>query len=145
MLRPVDTVALAVRGANEAFYEALEQLDMHAMTRIWTRGALDICIHPGWPPLSGWTDVQESWRAIFTNTTFMKFSISETSVQVFGDVARVTCLENIFSLSGGTRMHSQVAATNLFVLGPQGWRITLHHGSPVASRVARLPPDEADA
>jgi uncharacterized protein (TIGR02246 family) len=121
-----------VHEANARFYRALEELDYDAMASVWAKRDEDVCIHPGWAVLEGWHAVRESWRAIFAGTEFMRFAISDARVQVLGEVARVTCVENIWSLADGRSVHSQVAATNLFVRSDGGWRITLHHGSPIA-------------
>ena len=44
----------------------------------------------------------------------------------------MTCIERITSAAGeGGRAVAEVAATNLFVLDAQGWRMALHHASPI--------------
>ena len=121
-----------VLALNCAFYEALEQLDMDAMAGLWTQSDQDICIHPGWDILAGWRAVRESWRAIFANTDYMKFGVSDVRVLLYGDLARVCCIENIYTLAGTQLVRSRVAATNVFLRTTSGWRITLHHGSPMA-------------
>lgn len=134
----------AVRATVADFYAAFEALDLAAMSRVWLRGADDICVHPGWEILEGWPAIRESWRAIFANTGFVRFQPSRLHVQVHGDVARVTGVENILSVSGSHTAHTQVAASKLLLRTEDGWRIALHHGSPIATRhsVQELPEDE---
>lgn len=129
-----DTAAdrAAVLEQNKAFYAAFEALDVEAMSRVWARRAQDVCIHPGWEILQGWHAIRESWRVIFANTDYMRFQPSDVQVEILGDVARVTCVENIFSVIEGHSLHSRVGCTHLFVRTPDGWRLTLHHGSPIA-------------
>ncbi|MFT4975250.1 MAG: ketosteroid isomerase-like protein [Myxococcota bacterium] len=126
--------AQAVLRANEAFYAAFSTMDYDAMRGVWAGRPEDICVHPGWPFLKGWRDIRESWRAIFANTGFMQVTLSELTVEVTGTVGRVSCMENLYSVFDQEAITSLVAATNLFILTADGWRMTLHHGSPVASQ-----------
>lgn len=141
---PSTSDELAVRTALDAFYDAFEAMDMDAMSAVWARRDHDICVHPGWEILSGWDEIRESWRAIFANTGFMRFQASGVQVELLGDVARITNVENLFTVAGVHTAHSQIAATNLFLRTPQGWKLTLHHGSPMAAHhvVEELDPDE---
>lgn len=134
----------AVLAAVDAFYAALQGLDFPAMCALWAQRPQDVCVHPGWEVLHGWPAIRESWRAIFANTGFMRAWASEVQVELLGDLARVTNVENLMTVAGAQTAHSQVAATNLFLRTPDGWRMILHHGSPVAMRhsVAELDPDE---
>jgi len=130
----------AVLAANHAFYRAIESLDEAAMAACWSRSISDTCIHPGWPILRGWADVLASWRAIFDGTTYMRFVVSDPVVDVLGDVAQVTCLENLYAIGQSGTAHAQVAATNVYVRVEGGWRMRLHHGSPVHHAVSEDPP-----
>ena len=121
-----------LKAANRAFYVALENLDPDAMTAAWDHGDDVACIHPGWQITRGWPGVRATWQAIFANTDFMKFAISDVSAVLDGTVGRVHCRENIYSLADGRQIHSQVAATNLFVRRGGAWKMVLHHGSPIA-------------
>ncbi|MDQ3011608.1 MAG: nuclear transport factor 2 family protein, partial [Acidobacteriota bacterium] len=38
----------AVKEANERFYRALENADLHAMAAIWLHDTWVKCVHPGW-------------------------------------------------------------------------------------------------
>ena len=54
---------------------------------------------------------------------------------VAGDTAWVTLNENILQGTGegeGTLYDATVAAVNVFVRGDGGWRMVVHHGSPVS-------------
>ena len=81
--------------ANLKFYFALESLDVDLMDEVWATDASAICIHPGWTRLAGWENIRASWQQIFKNTAFMRIDVTEVSVEVQGQVAWVTCLENI--------------------------------------------------
>lgn len=119
--------AEAVRAANRAFYDAHEARDLDAMVAVWDHGAHAVCIHPGWPILRGWPLVQESWRRIFSGPGRNQFILTNDVVACVGDVAWMTLDENLMDqFATGT-----VAATNMFLRTATGWKLALHHGSPV--------------
>ncbi len=134
----------AVTQENDRFYRAIEAMDMHSMSRLWTRTDEDVCIHPGWPILCGWDEIAQSWKAIFQGTIFMKFDLSDLKVHLRGELAQVHCIENIYTIASGLQSHSQVAATNLFILRDGAWRLTLHHGSPMSQTIRRADADEVN-
>jgi ketosteroid isomerase-like protein len=116
--------------ANARFYRAFEALDIAEMDRVWAHGAHVKCVHPGWPLLTGWEAVRESWEAIFTNTEEMRFTLSNVSAVVGAEQAWVTCTENILSDVAGRVTVTAILATNLFERDG-GWRLVHHHASHV--------------
>jgi ketosteroid isomerase-like protein len=130
----------AVAAANSAYYAAFESRDLDEMAEVWERTDRATVTHPGWPTLHGWARVAGSWDAIFANTAFIQFVLTDEVVHVAGDAAWVTCDENILQ-SGSSReggedlaelQGGRVAAVNIFVFDDGRWRMVLHHGSPVA-------------
>ena len=123
----------AVARANEEFYAAFEALDMDRMEACWRHDDEVRCIHPGWDAVTGWPKVSRSWVAIFANSAYIQFFLTDVQVNVDVDTAWVTCSENILSGGpSGPEMHdAKVLATNVFRRTPAGWRLVLHHGSPV--------------
>ena len=117
-----------VLAVNEAFYLAHEARDLAAMARVWEQSDRVVCIHPGWPILRGWPAVEQSWRRIFEGPGRNQFIVTNCELVVAGDHAWVTLDENLVDRSRTTT----VAATNHFVRLGIGWRMVLHHGSPVA-------------
>jgi ketosteroid isomerase-like protein len=138
----------AVAAANAAYYAAFEARDLDAMAEVWERSDRCSVTHPGWPTLHGWARVAGSWDAIFANTAFIQFVLTDEVVHVAGTAAWVTCDENILqagsSREGGEDVAElqggRVAATNVFAQVDGRWRMVLHHGSPVAG----VPDDAAD-
>jgi ketosteroid isomerase-like protein len=77
------------------------------------------------------------------NTAYIQFVLTDVRVRVTGDVAVVTCGENMLTgmpatesdpvpgLAGG-----RAVATNVFRRSDSGWRLLVHHASPVLSREA---------
>jgi ketosteroid isomerase-like protein len=125
-----------VLAANRRFYEALEALDIAAMEACWSPAAGVACLHPGRPWQRGWDEVSSGWEVILSNTGYIEFEIVDVEVTVNDPVAWVTCVERITSAAGeGGVGAAEVAATNLFVLDSTGWRIALHHASPILGSV----------
>jgi len=124
----------AVRRANEAFYAAFEARDLDAMADVWERSDRATVTHPGWPILRGWPKVVASWDAIFGNTPYIQFFLTDEQVDVDGDVAWVTVSEGILQSASSPESTSAgtVAATNVFVRHGDTWRMVVHHGSSVA-------------
>jgi len=90
-------------------------------------------VHPGWPLLVGWDAVRSSWATIFANTGEMRFTLSDVRASASGDLAWVTCTENIFSEVQGRLAVTSILATNLFERAADGWRLVHHHASHVFS------------
>ena len=123
----------AVEQANARFYQAFETLDLARMEAVWSHGEHVKCVHPGWPLLVGWDAVRSSWATIFANTGEMRFTLSDVRASASGDLAWVTCTENIFSDVQGRLAVTSVLATNLFERAADGWRLVHHHASHVFS------------
>lgn len=118
-----------MRAVNDAFYAAHEAHDLTAMRAVWEHSDRVVCIHPGWPIIRGWDGVEASWNRIFHGPGRNQFIVTNDVVTVAGDQAWVTLDENVVA-PGGT---GTIAATNLYVRADGGWRMVLHHGSPVAT------------
>ena len=119
-------------AANRAFYAAFEARDIDAMSDVWEHSDRSVCTHPGWSSLQGWGAVSASWFALFQGPQHLQFVLTREHAEVAGDVAWVTVDENLLGDQGGTT----VAALNLFVRGDDGgWRLLVHHGSPVSRSV----------
>ena len=106
---------------------------MDRMEACWRHDDEVRCIHPGWDVMSGWPQVSRSWVAIFANSAYIQFFLTDVRVHVDADTAWVTCAENILSGgAGGPDMEdAKVLATNVFHRDGGRWRMVLHHGSPV--------------
>jgi ketosteroid isomerase-like protein len=140
-------VEQAVLGANSEFYAAFESGDLDAMTALWVPEGHAVCIHPGWAPVVGAAAVRRSWAVIMANTPYIQFILTDVDVTVVGDVASVTCTENVLSADEETPVQGfaggKAVTTNVFRRAPGGtgaegadqerWRLWIHHASPVLS------------
>jgi len=134
-----DRADAAVREVNAAFYAALEACDLDAMADVWEHSDRVSVTHPGWPLLRGWAKVAGSWDAIFRNTAYIQFVLTDEQVVVVGDTAWMTLDENILQSAGTDSDElsgSKATATNVFVrdrdAGAGAWRMVVHHSSPVS-------------
>lgn len=115
--------------AEAAFYEALEKADLAQMMSVWAEDEEIVCIHPGGSRLLGVDAVRESWRQIFAPGPHMRVRLLDPHVHG-GRMVSVHSLYERITITGQTRAHL-VAATNVYVLTPSGWRMLMHHGSPL--------------
>lgn len=122
---------MEIEAANTAFYRALESGSLEMMDEIWEHGERVRCVHPGWEMIAGWSRVRESWTKIFENGQKMRVSPTDVWVRIVGDLAFVTCTENITVFDETSFDSAQAAATNLFVRAQDRWLMIHHHASPI--------------
>jgi ketosteroid isomerase-like protein len=122
---------------NAEFYAAFESADLDAMQDLWLEDPDTLCVHPGALPVRGTSSINRSWALIMANTPYIQFFLTDVEVSVWENAASVTCTENVLTADerhgtdtfGGAR----AVATNVFVHTPAGWRLWIHHASPVLS------------
>jgi ketosteroid isomerase-like protein len=117
----------AVLAANNAFYVAHEEGDTDTMRDMWSHDDSVVCTHPGWPRLRGWDSVWSAWERLLALPHRPQFIVTDAHVEVVGDVAWVSCDENLLGEGDG----STVSALNVFVCVDGKWHMVAHHGSPV--------------
>ncbi len=128
---------VAVERVNATFYEAFENADLDLMRDLWFDHDEALCVHPGALPVRGTPAISRSWALIMANTPYIQFFLTDVEVSVVADVASVTCTENVLTADdragpegfGGAR----AVATNVFLRTEDGWRLWIHHASPVLS------------
>jgi len=130
---PLPIIFASAQDAEAAFYEALERTDIEAMMRVWAEDEDVVCVHPGGPRLVGYSLIRAAWQHIFTHggRFFVRVSQQSTVSTPFALISSV--VEHIGSRDN-EQLRAPVAATNVFVRGPMGWRMVAHHAS-------ALPPD----
>ena len=121
----------AITAANAEFYDAVEACAIDRMEAVWSHDANVRCVHPGWDVVVGWGRVRESWEYMFENEPQMRISPAEVYVQTSGDLAWVSCIENITVFQESSFESIQAAATNLFVRRGERWLMIHHHASPI--------------
>jgi ketosteroid isomerase-like protein len=122
-----------VVAANESFYKAFNARDLDAMKKVWGSHGKVTCVHPGWPPLNGFEPIIESWQGIFKNSGNMDIQVADVSVTTSEDMAWVSCVEKLYTIATHGVLASKVFSTNLFQLNEGGWKMIMHHASPLPS------------
>ncbi|MDP9443119.1 MAG: nuclear transport factor 2 family protein [Actinomycetota bacterium] len=133
-----------VLAANSRFYAAFESGDLDAMHEVWVADGHAVCVHPGWSPVIGAAAVRRSWAVVMAHTPYIQFILTDVAVVVAADVASVTCTENVLAAAdlgrgGGAGQGfagGKAVTTNVFRRGRNGWRLWIHHASPVLSAAA---------
>jgi uncharacterized protein (TIGR02246 family) len=120
-----------VRAANADFYRALTGLDLAAMGAVWAADPGAVCVHPGREALHGWSEIRESWERIFASTKWMHVEPTDVRVVAAGDLAVVSCAENITAQAEEGVGVASARATNVFRRVEGRWRMLVHHASPV--------------
>lgn len=119
MSESLSTEKAAVAAANGAFYRAFAEGDFASMDALWAEREEVVCIHPGWPPVTGREDVMASWRGILANPPQPAVHPTDERVYLMGDAAMVVCFETIGEIF--------LTATNMFLREDGTWRLIHHH------------------
>lgn len=128
----------AVEAANLAMYQAFEAADVDRMASVWDDVDPDalVCVHPGWPMLRGRDHVLRSWSAVMAGTDYIQFFLTDVAISVLGDTAVVTCTENVLTeVTEDGSGAGAVVATNVLRRRADGWKVQVHHGSPVLGKL----------
>src|SRR4051812_47246181 len=132
-----DEAHLEAERLNTPFYESFEAGALDTMQDLWLDAADTLCVRPGAPPVRGTGPINRSWALIMANTPYIQFFLTDVEVSVWADVASVTCTENVLTGDETTGPDAfggaKAVATNVFVRTPGGWRLWIHHASPVLS------------
>ena len=127
--------------AETAFYDAFERGDLAAMMAVWAQGDSVVCVHPRGPRLVGFEAVRDSWAQIFSGGN-TQLRIRSTELRKFdGQSVSVHTLVEVITAPGQQATQS-VCSTNVDELTDGGWRMVVHHATPLADPAA--PPAEEE-
>ena len=129
--------------AETAFYEAFERTDLPAMMSVWAESDDVVCIHPMGPRLTGFEAVRESWAQIFSGGSAMRIRTTEAR-KFDGQSVAVHSVVEVLAAPGQEGAVQSVLATNVYELTDAGWRMVVHHASPMPE-AASAPADEPPA
>lgn len=132
-----------VLAANGDFYAAFERGDLDAMGNVWADDDGVICVHPGAAPIRGRAAVMRSWLALMASSPYIQFFLTDVEASVVHDLASVTCTENVLAADASTPPGAfaggRAVASNVFRRTAEGWRLWIHHASPVLSGADATP------
>lgn len=128
------------QDAEQAFYKAFERADLATMMAVWAEEEDIVCVHPGGARHTGMVEVRESWRQILAQAPGLQFQLVGNRV-FSGRMISVHSVYEHVTVAGESRPANPVLATNIYLLTDRGWRMLMHHASPLASAAAsREPP-----
>lgn len=116
--------------AEAVFYSAFENGDIESMEAVWALSDEAVCVHPHGPQLQGYEQIMESWRDILGNTSGFRISVEVLSQYDTPQMSIRFVTETLFNETGRSDPVT-VLATNAYRKTESGWRIVLHHASPV--------------
>ncbi|HWA14077.1 MAG TPA: nuclear transport factor 2 family protein [Burkholderiales bacterium] len=123
------------QDAEQAFYKAFERADLAAMMSVWAEEDDIVCVHPGGARHTGMVEVRESWRQILSQGPGLQFHLVGSRVYS-GRMMSIHSVYEHVTVAGETRPANPVLATNIYVLTDRGWRMLVHHASPLATAAA---------
>lgn len=126
------------QSAEASFYAAFQQLDYEAMELIWDTGSDILCVHPWAASLMGTEAVMSSWRAILRGGGSSDIRHRLTGM-VDNDELALHHGEEHLTFNDGVPATTVIVVTNAFRRTADGWRMFMHHGSPVRGAAAALP------
>ncbi|MDD5298671.1 MAG: nuclear transport factor 2 family protein [Rhodocyclaceae bacterium] len=116
--------------AESAFYDALERADLDAMMGVWAGDDEVVCIHPGGPRLTGFPAVRDAWAQVFKGVK--RLSVRRVAlVQTQALMMAVHSVVQYISSPDDKRAMPPVVATNVYRRAADGWRLLMHHSSPM--------------
>lgn len=129
-------------AAESAFYAAFEARSLDAMMAVWGSDDSIACIHPLAAPLNGRAAVAAGWRSMFEAAG--QFRVQIETVHEMRAAAQVIRIVREYLIIGQeAEPRPPILATNVYRREQDGWRMVLHHASPLhvgGTPPARTPP-----
>lgn len=111
--------AALIEFANDAFYIAFNTRNMKQMADLWSVDTNCVCIHPGWQPVFGRSDILDTWESIFSGQSQDNQIICHAPrVLDQGEIYSVICFEQLPA--------GWLTATNNFVIEAGAAKL-IHH------------------
>ena len=117
-------------AAEAAFYRAFEDRNAEVMGRLWLDGPGVACIHPLAAPLTGYNAVIAGWKSLFDGAGHFRVRAECVAALAQGDTVFRIVHEHL-TLGEEVGSRPPILATNAYRKTPQGWRMVLHHASPM--------------
>lgn len=117
-------------AAEAAFYSAFESRSLDDMMQVWADDAHIACIHPLAAPLDGRAAVAAGWQSMFEAAG--QFSVQVELAHEIRESDRVVrIVREYLTIGRETEPRPPILATNLYRRDADGWRMVLHHASPL--------------
>jgi ketosteroid isomerase-like protein len=128
---------LTPEAAESAFYAAFEARDIDAMMAVWASDDSIACIHPLAAPLNGRAAVSAGWRSMFEAAGQFRIQI-EIAHQIREGSQVIRIVREYLHIGQEAEPRPPILATNVYRKEADGWRMVLHHASPL--QVGGTPP-----
>jgi len=129
-------------AAETAFYDAFEARSLDTMMAVWADDDSIACIHPLAAPLNGRAAVAAGWNSMFEAAGQFRVQIEVAhEIREADRVIRIVRETLIIGQETGPR--PPILATNVYRKQADGWRMVLHHASPLqvgGAPLSRTPP-----
>lgn len=124
-------------AAEAAFYSAFESRSLDDMMQVWADDAHIACVHPLAAPLNGRAAVAAGWQSMFGAAEQFSVRVELAhEIRESGQVVRI--VREYLTIGHETEPRPPILATNLYHRDADGWRMVLHHASPL--QVGGSPP-----
>ncbi|MDT0200597.1 nuclear transport factor 2 family protein [Nocardioides sp. AE5] len=137
----LEPVGGSVEEVHRAFYSAWEQGDAAAALDLWVDSDDVSVLFPGGEPVWGREAVRAEVAEGIRLTRGIQFFFEQLRVVEHGEVARLTCVENVAGpeafVDGFELPAARIAVSSTYLHTDAGWRIWSHASGPVLFEVER--------
>ncbi len=117
-------------AAEAAFYSAFEARSLDSMMQVWAPTEHIACIHPLAAPLNGLHAVAAGWRSMFEAAGQFRVAVELAhEIRAADQVLRI--VREYLTIGFETEARPPILATNVYRRDAAGWRMVLHHASPL--------------
>ena len=129
-------------AAEAAFYSAFEARSFDAMMAVWAADEAIACIHPLAAPLNGRAAIAAGWRSMFEAAGQFRVRV-EPAHEMREENLVIRIVREYLTIGQESEPRPPILATNVYRREADGWRLLLHHASPLqvgGTPPARTPP-----
>lgn len=123
--------------AEAAFYAAFVARDLDTMMSVWAGDDRIACVHPLTAPLNGRAAVAAGWHSMFEAAGQFRVQV-ELAQEIRAATQVIRIVREYLVIGQETEPRPPILATNIYRKEAGGWRMVLHHASPL--QVGGVPP-----
>lgn len=117
-------------AAQAAFYAAFETRSLDAMMAVWANDDGIACIHPLSAPLNGRAAVAAGWKSLFEAAGQFRVRV-DVAHDIRDAIQVILIVRESLIIGQETEPRPPILATNVYRKHTDGWRMVLHHASPL--------------